>query len=102
VDDDDSSAITHIGASPILMYKRKTKTILIMIIPMLAMEPKLPGNALALCSFISHLHHVVIFHASYFSLFGTTQTSFQFRLESKVSLRFFFVILAKCILDYSR
>jgi hypothetical protein len=70
--------------------------------PMLAVESKLPGNALDLCTFISHLHRVVLCPASYFSLFGTTQTSFQFRLKSKVSLRFSFVILTKGIFDHSR
>jgi hypothetical protein len=38
------------------MYKRKNTIILIMIIPMLAVEPKLLKNVLALCSLISHLH----------------------------------------------
>jgi hypothetical protein len=41
VDTDVSSTITHLGASPIHMYKRKSRTILIMIIPMLVVDPEL-------------------------------------------------------------
>jgi hypothetical protein len=42
VDIADSSAITHIGASSIQMYKTKARTILILIIPMLVVKPKHP------------------------------------------------------------
>jgi hypothetical protein len=80
----------HIWASRIHMYERKTRTTLILIISMLVVEPKLPENALALCSFISHLHHVVLYLISYFSLFAITQTLVPLSLEIKGSFTKFF------------
>jgi hypothetical protein len=96
-----SSAITHLGASPIHMYKTKARTILILIIPMLVVKPKLHENALALCSFISYSHYVVLCLVSYFSLL-LLKNSFHFCLKPKVALHIFLVILAKSIFDRSR
>jgi hypothetical protein len=95
VDPDDSSAITHLGASPIHMYRRKSITIQIMIIHMLVVDPKLHENTLSHCSFISHLHRVALYLSSYFSFLAIIQTPVSLLLGIKGSLVHSFVILAR-------
>jgi hypothetical protein len=72
-----------------------------MIIPMLAMEPKLRENTLALCSFISHLHRV-LYLVSYFRLFAIAQTLVPLSLKTKGSFALSIIILAKSVFDRSR
>jgi hypothetical protein len=84
------------------MYKRKARTILILIIPMLVVKPKLLEAALAVCNFISLSHRIILCFVSYFSLFAITQTLISLSLEIKGSFMHSLVILAKSIFDHSR
>jgi hypothetical protein len=68
-----------------------------MIIPILVVKLKLDENALALCSFISHPHHVVLCLVSYFSSFAITQTLISPLLEIKGSFTYSLVILDRIL-----
>jgi hypothetical protein len=69
------------------MYKRKSRTILIMIIPMLVVEPKLPENVLA--SEVSLAIYIALFSVFLVNLVCLVllKHSFHFCLKSKVGSR---------------